>query len=127
MILTVVLFSVRFLFTAAPIFSQEMVDCETCEGSGVMFQVKVEGAEDVTWQCEGENIDFDAEKRFTSEEEDDGVYKLLISEVDVDDTDTTYQCTAKNAAGQTIVEASIFVEEMPENVKDLINKKEHKS
>ncbi|XP_072047877.1 telokin-like isoform X2 [Amphiura filiformis] len=110
----------------APIFTKEMCNCETCEGSGVMFEVKIEGAEEVVWQCEGENIDFEEEKRYTTEEEDDGVYKLLISEVDVDDTDCAFQCVAKNAAGQTISEAKVFVEEMPEHVKELIQMKEHK-
>lgn len=111
---------------AAPIFEKEMVNCETCEGSGVMFEVKIDGAEEVAWQCEGEAIDYDEEARYTTEEEDNGVYKLLISEVDIDDTDCAYQCVAKNKNGQTISEAKVFVEEMPEHVKELIQKVEHK-
>ena len=113
-------------FFSAPIFEKEMVNCETCEGSGVMFEVQINGADEVVWQCEGDAIDFEEEKRYTVEEEDGGVYKLLISEVEIDDTDCAYQCVAKNKAGQTISEAKVFVEEMPEHVKELIQKVEHK-
>ena len=117
---------VCFFLSTAPIFSKEMVNCKTWEGSGVMFEVQIEGADEVVWQCGGEDIDFEEEKRCTTEEEEGGVYKLLISEVEIDDTDCAYQCVAKNSAGQTISEAKVFVEEMPEHVKELIQKVEHK-
>lgn len=96
---------------------------EVVELSGVDFHVKISGKKPITvsWTFDGEPLDIEGNPNLEYEvDEDEGTYKLIITEASLDSDSGIYRCTAKNDDGEIFSECDLLLEEMPEHVKQAL-------
>lgn len=109
---------------AAPVFEVCLPEKqEVVELSGVDFKVKVKGKKpfEVTWYLDGEVLDIENNPNLEYEvDEDNGEYKLIITEASLDSDTGIYKCCVKNADGEVFSECDLLLEEMPEHVKQAL-------
>ncbi|XP_077997324.1 muscle M-line assembly protein unc-89-like [Glandiceps talaboti] len=96
--------------TTSPEFTQSIQHCETVLGGRVIFEARVSGepTPSITWYRQDQLLDDDND-RITIEDNGDGLYRLIIA--DVEDSDIAkYTCKAVNPVGEAVCYAQLKVQ-----------------
>ena len=92
-----------------PKFIRTMRKAEVIEGSAARFDVKLTGSPEPEVQWLKDDKPVKENRKFRSDEDDDGVFSLFVNDVEVDD-EGVYKCVATNIKGEVSCEAELLVE-----------------
>ncbi|XP_071942513.1 muscle M-line assembly protein unc-89-like [Antedon mediterranea] len=109
---------------SGPIFEKLLEEeMQVVAGSGAIFEVKVTGEAplSVKWYVDDEEVK-DDDNKYILDEDDGGVYRFQIREVQVvdDENEFTIKCEASNNADTIITECCLVVEDLPEELKGIL-------